>query len=61
MHGTKCSGTEQNVLVREPSVLACRIPPVRMRPKNRGYISFLNPESQSTRTVVNFIVKLTPA
>jgi hypothetical protein len=27
VHGTKCSGTEQNVLVREPNVLACRIPP----------------------------------
>ncbi len=28
MHGTKCSGTEQNVLVREPNVVACRLPPV---------------------------------
>ncbi len=30
MHGTKCSGTEQNILVREPSVLACRIPPAQV-------------------------------
>ncbi len=27
LHGTKCSGTEQNVLVRVPNVLACNIPP----------------------------------
>ncbi len=27
MHDTKCSGTEQNVLVRAPNVLACNIPP----------------------------------
>jgi hypothetical protein len=27
-HGIKCSGTEQNVLVRAPNDLACNIPPV---------------------------------
>jgi hypothetical protein len=27
VHGTKCSCTEQNVLVRAPNVLACKIPP----------------------------------
>ena len=29
VHGAKCSGTEQNVLVRVPNVLACNIPPTK--------------------------------
>jgi hypothetical protein len=30
VHGAKCSGTEQNVLVRAPNVLACNIPPIQL-------------------------------
>jgi hypothetical protein len=48
VHGTKCSGTEQNVLVREPNVLACRLPPAAQR------LSILSKASSTRHTVRNF-------